>query len=61
MIFFKPRVGKEIFAQITGGFSVITPRFIYSLKVIYILFYFNISQVSLMSNWALNQPWVLEF
>ena len=29
MILFKPRVGKVIFAQTTGGFAVIIPIYIY--------------------------------
>ena len=34
-------------------------RFIFSLKDI--IFHFNTSQVNLTFDWALNQPWVLEF
>ena len=49
MTLFKPRVGKVIFAQTTGGLSVIIP------------FHFNTSQVNLVSNWALNWPWALDF
>ena len=40
--------------------ALLFQKYIYLLIKSYI-FHFNISQVNLTSDWALNQPWVLEF
>ena len=42
------------------SFGLVFQKLIYFLIKSYI-FHFNTSQVNLISNWALNQPWVLEF
>ena len=42
------------------SFDLIFQKYIYLLIKSYI-FHFNTFQVNLTSDWALNQPWVLEF
>ena len=42
------------------SFGLIFQNLIYLLIKSYI-FHFNTSQVNLISDWALNQPWVFEF
>ena len=42
------------------SFGLIFQKYIYLLIKSYI-FHFNTFQVNLTSDWALNQPWVLEF
>ena len=49
-----------IHAQDEGFLGLYFPKQIYLLKKSY-YFHFNISQVNLKYDWALNQPWALEF
>ena len=57
----KPRAQADSCVRITRvSLALFFQKYIYTLIKSYI-FHFKISQVNLTSDWALKQPWVLEF
>ena len=61
MTLFKPRVGKVIFAQTTGGLSVIIPKIYDCLLRVRFFFFFFIETISLFLDifFLGNQPILL--
>ena len=54
------RIGRFLRVHAKGFLGLLFRKYIYLLIKSYI-FHFNIFQVNLTFNWALNQPWVSKF